>query len=381
MWFYLTFHPTVARPAPDADQLRAELDAYPCGGGSLCTLETGQKTTTVGLLREHDHSLELILHLLRDLERRAELRTVEQLVLVQKDRELHLLQGTFWSADDRRRVAAHRSYRWGELLCQWPVQGFFSERHPDERWEAALCEALRYRPEYQPEDAIGISLQDPAVRDRLREITHLELPILGDPQIFTWNDLHEFVKRAAPDVHLQAPVAPAIVIGGLPQLTIRRPWTQFFWHQYGGSVCVPRDFSGMVLPLRLNRERGSVAADHVIAGFDALGKTPHSTSCAVTIQNSRSSKAPGRSRSVANSWTNCTASWLQVFRFQKFAQGWDALLEFEPCDLLHWFGGWRISWVEEDAGYEDIYTPEKHAQLETDFGPNLRAYLLWYNSD
>lgn len=191
---------------------------------------------------------------------------------------------------------------------------------------------------------------------------------------------------------------PAVVIGVRElraELADELPWAHSIHHQHGGNACLQSQFFGALLPL------GAVPACSPLAdGFDALAlDAPHERAFA------RFPELASLHLTFGQPYDSAAIQNIQRFLgraecvFPPITGGTEALLEFSPASPSD-FLGWPVLMHEmplacplddPDARHLDIgplgiyagrvLSPSALERLRQLIGGDLRAYLLWDNSD
>lgn len=191
---------------------------------------------------------------------------------------------------------------------------------------------------------------------------------------------------------------PAVLIGVLgsrPTLTNELPWAHSVHHQHGGHACLQAELYGVVLPLQ-----AVPACAALMAGFDALAlDSPSKSAFASTPELASLHLSCGEPYSREELDVIQRFLGRAKFTFPAVTSGTEALLELATASATA-FLGWPPLMLEmplgcaldePDARHLDIgplgiysgwtLSPAALRRLREVVGEDVRAYLLWNNSD
>lgn len=400
-FYVLTFYPVGEQAPPCLEQLEDAVGQYPgnvhrdalraaVAPGAIC-YSTHQKECTFGLYfsaPDSGRAIGFVLHLLRLSHCNACLEVNHRPVLTQIDGHLRLDLQRFWTPELLAVVRTSRKFTRSRVLYDFPGCGICLEEGPESKWQCHFVQALVnvYRPGGRPEhihdgwdlcERLNFDSQDERF---LREFWRLsEARLRLDREIHSLADVRHFLAQAAPDLYCQRPVLPAVVIGGPPLIASAPPWIHFLFHQHGGYGCLHSQTSGVILPLQLNRSAARLDPGELLDGFEAMAEEPDHE----LLQRfypaldplTHTSGAPYHQKELEMLHQFIS----KCYRIPRFTLGWEALLEFEPCDPLEWFAGWEMA--RTDGEEPLIYGKETHRHLQDWYGAEPKCYFLWNNSD
>lgn len=386
--FLLTFYPTGHQAHPDAESLGAQIHQYPgnvhqqdsrpiwnvAPGAVWYSIHQEDESSGMVLSGPDQRVLKFVLHLLGTSGCNACLEVNQRPVLTQLEGDLRLDLQRFWTPELLASVRSSRAFTRARVLYDFPKPGFYRENRPEPNWESRFEQALANL------EARGdrFDPQDPAILEELERMCEARLKLKSD--IHNLKELRGFLHQAARPIRASRPVLPAVLIGGRPPLfAASPPWVQLLSHQHGGYHCLQSLLSGVILPLQANRPLARLDPGEVLDAFEAMGEEPDHQ----VLKSFYPKLAPltqTRGEPYGQSELDLLHQFLsQSYQIPRFTSGREALLEFEPCEPLDWFAGWKMGCG--DPGRSLAYNKENHQMLQEWYEGELRCYFLWSNSD
>ena len=140
-------------------------------------------------------------------------------------------------------------------------------------------------------------------------------------------------------------------------------------------------FCGAILPLQQNRSFALQDPTELFEAFDAMAEDPD-----LKLIRQRYPTLLDMVLTLANPYSQPQLERLSnfvstYFRIPRSANGLEALITLEDCHPLHNFAEWNMCRLEGPQQDLVQLTPERYDEMTQYLGPELKCYLLWFNSD
>lgn len=183
----------------------------------------------------------------------------------------------------------------------------------------------------------------------------------------------------------------------LPAVVLGRRWNAFavenktfsdrkdnlfhFWqHQYGGYACAQAAFAGCVLSLK--QQPWQLDLQPIVSGLEALA-ADSSEAAEIRAYPNLSAVHLTSGQPYSADELQRISQFLAPANLPNVEAGEEALLLFEPCDLVSAFRGWQIATgaTAENSQPFERQTFQALADWLDEPRSAIRAFLIWNNSD